>query len=163
MEILYVIEILHQFIFFFFKKKINYTPLHYAIKYKHHKIIDYLLSIDAYTFDEYDEFLSLIHLAASSGIIFLVKNLLIKGIDYSLSNHKNWDLLHFASSNGHSELLNIISPLINPEMFKNIDKNNRNLYHQASINGHLNVITFLDSLELKNYLNVDKYGVYFIF
>jgi len=136
--------------------------MHYAIKYSHQHIIDFLLSVEGYLADEYDSLSALIHLASSVGNIKLVKQLFSLGHGFDSTNHNDWDFLHYASANGHDSIITSYLATFKTERFLLCDRNGKTLYHHATINNHENVVKVLFEAKVPEISKSDNVILYFI-
>ena len=136
---------------------IGWTPLHYALKYKHVSAVEYLLKVGAVLVGE-EESPDLIHLAASVNSISVVRALLQMGGQADAANHNSWTFLSFAASNGHTELMRQMKSIVSQELYLKVDRQKRNLAHLAAIGGHLDVLEFLDEIGFTSFNNADSFG-----
>lgn len=136
---------------------LGWTPLHYALKYNHPETVDYLLSIEAIDKEIEDNNTDLLHLAASVNSERVVQTLLELGEPANGDNHNHWTFLTFAASNGHTNLMRAMKPIISSDMWTNIDRVKRNLAHLAVIGGHLDVLQLLEEFQFDVFDAVDQY------
>lgn len=163
----------------------KWTPLHYAIKYQHQHIIEYLMQIESaiippltseidndivhsnfpkteYSPHSYDVAATLIQLAAAYGSTNLIETIINKIDGFDSLNHNGWNLLHFAASNGITDVFYCVHNLVkSDEIFYVKDRNLRNLSHVATISDHLDVLIALDELNIIQYNEKDKFGILF--
>ncbi|OHT09697.1 hypothetical protein TRFO_21320 [Tritrichomonas foetus] len=140
--------------------RLQWTPLHYAIKYQHFEIVDFLIKVDAVVSTNYDIAATLIQLAVTYGSNNLIQSIIEKSQTYSSLNHNMWNFLHFAAASGNSDILSTVSTLIPIELFSQVDRYQRTLAHLAAINGHLNVIVLLDLLKFQMNSETDQFKVF---
>ena len=134
---------------------VQWTPLHYALKYNHPETVEYLLEvIDVGAIEDNKD---LLYLAATVNSESVVRALLELGEQADATNHNQWTFLMFAASNGHSDLMKKMQPIIAPGMYTMVDRLKRNLAHLAVIGGHLNVLQLLDEMGFGGFDEPDHY------
>lgn len=132
----------------------GWTPLHFAIKYKHPDCIDYLLKINAILLSDFNQMISVAHLAAATNDFNTLITILEMGEDQNVHNHNNWTMLHFAAANGNANLISAVQHLLSELSFRKIDRKKRTMLHIAAISGHLNIIQMLEQYDLAKEIDI---------
>ena len=144
----------------------QWTPLHYALKYKHVDAVKYLLDIGAVVSTKFDIAATIIQHAVSylsdcKDSIDIIQTIIHKLNTSDSLNHNRWNMLHFAAANGYADLIQNLRGAISEEIYLSVDRNDRTLAHIATINGNLNVLIALNNIHINLYDKLDKYGISF--
>lgn len=140
------------------RNAVEWTPIHFALKYKHRDVVEYLARNNALIIGDFDDFASIFHLATATNDQVIVQTLLEHGFGFDNTNHNGWNFLHFAISNGHENIVEMVLSTLSEPILRRGDIYQRTAMHHAAINGQLHIIQILDSLGFDLYHDRDKFG-----
>lgn len=137
---------------------VMWTPLHYALKYKHRDVVSYLLRNNCALVENDHIATSIAQMAVVENDKVLLQMFLESGFDIGMVNHVGWNLVHFAAANGNETVMELMQDMITEEHLLAKDIYRRTPFMQAVIGRHMSMVMKLEQFELDMYSAVDKFG-----
>ncbi|XP_042731269.1 ankyrin repeat and death domain-containing protein 1B isoform X5 [Lagopus leucura] len=134
-----------------FKKNLNInavdtlkrTALHFAVAGSHTSAVDFLLHHKARVDMADQHGLTVIHLAAWTGNLDIMRKLVKAGADQKAKNEEEMNALHFAAQNNSVKIIDYFLQDLHLTDLNKPDGNNSNALQAAIQNGHQSLVTFL--------------------
>ncbi|XP_048787734.1 ankyrin repeat and death domain-containing protein 1B isoform X7 [Lagopus muta] len=134
-----------------FKKNLNInavdtlkrTALHFAVAGSHTSAVDFLLHHKARVDMADQHGLTVIHLAAWTGNLDIMRKLVKAGADQKAKNEEEMNALHFAAQNNSVKITDYFLQDLHLTDLNKPDGNNSNALQAAIQNGHQSLVTFL--------------------
>ncbi|NXA31967.1 AKD1B protein, partial [Eudromia elegans] len=139
-----------------FKKNINInavdtlkrTALHFAVARSHVSAVDFLLHHKARVDIADQHGLAVIHLAAWSGNLDIMRKLVKAGADQKAKNEEGRNVLHFAAQNNSVKIVDYFIQDLHLKDLNKPDEKGRKPFLLASEKGHADMVNCLISLKL---------------
>ena len=135
----------------------RWTPLHFALKYKHKDIVAYLIRNNCAFVEGCDIVAHMASCATVENDLTLLQVILDSGFELSIANPVGWTILHFAAANGSEKAFEMLRDRITDSDVRARDIYQRTPLLQAAIGGHMSILIALESLGDDLYSDVDKY------
>ncbi|KAM9509717.1 ankyrin repeat and death domain-containing protein 1B isoform 6-T6 [Guaruba guarouba] len=129
-------------------RKLKRTAFHFAVARSHVSVVDFLLHHKA-RLDMADQHgLTVIHLAAWTGNLDIMRKLVKAGADQKAKNEEGMNVLHFAAQNNSVKIVDYVLQDLHLNDLNKPDRRGKKPFLLASEKGHVDMINNLITLKL---------------